>query len=89
MISLDFVASSKAIIFGGLMEIVKKTKTYTVIKKRSGRFGVLGANGKWINGNEKIKILLDEGLIKVPAPKAPEASNESGPEDTQETTAQA
>ncbi|PIP89564.1 MAG: hypothetical protein COW01_11345 [Bdellovibrionales bacterium CG12_big_fil_rev_8_21_14_0_65_38_15] len=70
------------------MEIVKKTKTYTVIKKRSGRYGVLGANGKWINGNEKIKILLDEGIIKVPAPKAPEKVEESS-EDSQEATAQA
>ena len=72
---------------GGSMEIVKKTKTYTVIKKRTGRYGVLGANGKWINGNEKIKILLDEGLIKVPAPKAPETTSDA--EDTQEATAQA
>lgn len=71
------------------MEIVKKTKSYTVIKKRSGRFGVLGANGKWINGNEKIKILLDEGFIKVPAPKAPEASEDAPTEDSQEATAQA
>ncbi len=72
------------------MEIVKKTKTYTVIKKRSGRYGVLGANGKWINGNEKIKILLDEGIIKVPAPKAPEAvEEESSTDESQETTAQA
>lgn len=71
------------------MEIVKKTKSYTVIKKRSGRFGILGANGKWINGNDKIKILLDEGLIKVPAPKAPEASeDDSAADDSQEATAQ-
>lgn len=71
------------------MEIVKKTKSYTVIKKRSGRFGVLGANGKWINGNDKIKILLEEGLIKVPAPKAPEANDDAGSEETQEAAAQA
>ena len=70
------------------MEIVKKTKTYTVIKKRSGRYGVLGANGKWINGNEKIKILLDEGIIKVPAPKAPTPAEETS-DDSQEATAQA
>ena len=68
------------------MEIVKKTKAYTVIKKRSGRFGVLGANGKWINGNEKIKILLDEGLIKVPAPKV---QVEETADEGQEAAAQA
>ncbi len=71
------------------MEIVKKTKTYTVIKKRSGRYGVLGANGKWINGNEKIKILLDEGIIKVPAPKAPETVEDTSTDESQEATAQA
>jgi hypothetical protein len=44
---------------------VKKTDQYTIYKKRNGRFGVLGKNKKWINGNEKAKILLNEGLIKA------------------------
>ncbi len=54
------------------MEVVKQTDEYTVIKKRSGRFGVKNSSGKWINGEDKVKILIAEGLIKaaMPAEKA-------------------
>lgn len=55
------------------MEVVKKTSEYTVFKKRSGRFGVQNKEKKWVNGDEKVKILLDESLIKAPTPKKPEA----------------
>lgn len=54
------------------METVKKTDKYTIFKKRNGRYSVQGTNKKWINGDEKAKILADEGLIKLsvaaPAP---------------------
>ncbi|HAZ12865.1 MAG: hypothetical protein A2X86_21885 [Bdellovibrionales bacterium GWA2_49_15] len=49
--------------------VVKKTDAYTILKKRSGRFAVKAANGKWINAEEKVKILLGAGLIKAPAKK--------------------
>ena len=70
------------------MEVVKSTKEYTIFKKRNGRYGVKKPNGSWINGEEKVKILLDQGLIKVAEPKAPEAdeSNEKG-EASEETQA--
>jgi hypothetical protein len=56
------------------MEIVKQTEEYQIIKKRSGRYGVRGADRRWIGGDEKVKILIAEGLIKAPEPKAePEA----------------
>lgn len=64
------------------MEVVKKTDSYTIIKKRSGRYGVKHKNGRWINGDEKTKVLLTEGLIKAPAPK--EGAAEVGPETTTE-----
>jgi len=51
------------------METVKSTKEYKVLKKRSGRFAVKNDKGKWINGEEKVKILTTEGLIKVSIPK--------------------
>lgn len=55
--------------------MIKKTKkgdkSYSVEKKRSGRYAVVGADGKYINGDEKTKILLKEGVIKPPAKKAP------------------
>ena len=69
------------------METVKTTENYTIFKKRSGRYGVKGTNRKWINGEEKAKILSDEGLIKlsVAAPKE-EAPAEEAEAATEETT---
>lgn len=44
----------------------KKTKeAFKLVKKRSGRWSVKGANGKFINGEEKVKILASKGLVKV------------------------
>ena len=51
------------------MEIVKATADFKIMKKRSGRYGVKSTKGKWINGEEKVKILLAEKLIKVSEPK--------------------
>lgn len=51
----------------------KKAKTdkkpYKLIKKRSGRYAVM-KRGKYINGADKVKILVEEGLIKLPKAKA-------------------
>jgi hypothetical protein len=62
-----------------IMEVVKTTKEHTILKKRSGKFGVKASNRKWINGDAKIKILLAEGLIKAPAPKAVPVAEEAAP----------
>ena len=51
------------------MELVKSSSDFTIYKKRNGRYGVKNSAGKWVNGDEKVKILLGEGLIKVAAPK--------------------
>ena len=61
------------------MEIVKKTDQYEIVKKRSGRYGVRGADRKWVNGDEKVKILLAEKLIKAAPPKEPET--QAAPEE--------
>ena len=68
------------------METVKKTENYTIFKKRNGRYSIKGAKGKWINGDDKTKILVAEGLIKV-AVKSPAASAKS--EETTEESAEA
>lgn len=77
------------------MEVVKKTDAYVIVKKRSGRFGVKTQEGKWINGDEKVKILVEAGLVKaaVPAPKeepAEEATEEAAaaPEGGEEAPAE-
>lgn len=66
------------------MEIVKETKEYKIIKKRSGRFAVqnLQKTGKrWINSDEKVKILLEAGLIKITLPKEKPAEEEAPAEE--------
>ena len=64
------------------MEIVKTTEEYQIIKKRSGRYGVRKPNRKWITGDDKVKILVEEGLIKAAAPK-PEPEPEAAEEATE------
>ena len=68
------------------MEVVKETKEFTVYKKRNGRYGVKNAAGKWVNADEKVKVLSAEGLIKVsvkaPVEEAP--AEEAAAEETAE-----
>jgi hypothetical protein len=45
-------------------------KEYTVTKKRSGRYSVVGKDGKPINAEAKVEILLKEGVIKKQVKKA-------------------
>lgn len=59
------------------MEVVKTTKEYTVYKKRNNRYGVKGPNNKWINGEEKVKILLAQDLIKVSVAASAPAEEET------------
>ena len=48
----------------------KPKKDYVVTKKRSGRYAVVGKDGKQINGEAKVEILLKEGVIKKQVKKA-------------------
>jgi len=66
---------------------VKKVKTagdYSIYQKRSGRYAVRDQAKKWVNAEDKTKVLLDAGLIKVseakPAPR--EGTEESSAEET-------
>ncbi len=68
------------------MEVVKKVKDLSIVKKRSGRYGVMDAKGKWVNGEEKVKVLLGAKLIKMPeAKKAPEPEVEAPAEEAAAT----
>ncbi len=53
------------------MKAVKKTAEYTIFQKRNSRYAVKDASKKIVNGEEKVKILLAEGLIKITEPAAP------------------
>lgn len=46
----------------------KVKKDYRIEKKRSGRFAVK-VNGKFVNAEKKVEILVKEGLIKAQAKK--------------------
>ena len=77
------------------MEQLKKTDTHRIYKKRSGRHAVQDVKTKkWINGDDKTAILLTEGLIKQPEPKAPkpeaeaEATEAAADETAAETAAE-
>ena len=59
---------------GDLMEIVKVTEKYTIVKKRSGRYGVRSKSRNWIRGQEKVDILVQAGLLTASAAKAEKES---------------
>jgi len=44
-------------------------KPYRLVKRRDGRYAVV-QKGKKVHGADKVKILVAEGLIKLPKPKA-------------------
>ena len=67
------------------MKVVKKTDEYKVLQKRSGRFAIRTVMGEWVNGSEKIKILIEAGLIKGALPREPEEDPSS--EKSEETIA--
>lgn len=60
-----------------------KFQAFTICKKRSGRYEVLNAKGKNVNGADKTKVLLDAKLIAASLPKPAEAApQETPPENT-------
>jgi len=67
------------------MKVVKKTDEYKVLQKRSGRYAIRTVMGEWVNGSEKIKILIEAGLIKGALPREPEEDPSS--EKSEETIA--
>ncbi|TXS96749.1 hypothetical protein FV139_00530 [Parahaliea maris] len=75
------------------MKLVKKTADYSIFQRGDERYAVKDAAKKPVNGEEKVAILLAEGLITVaaPAPKpveeeapAEEAVEEAGGEEAAE-----
>ena len=73
------------------MKLVKKTAEYTIFKRSDDRYAVKGADKKPVNGDDKVKILLAEELIKVTLPAEPEAvaEEEAAGEDAESDTASA
>lgn len=61
------------------MKLIKKMADYKIFMRGDDRYAVQDANGKPVNGEEKVRILMGEDLIKVtlPSPKkeAPESDD--------------
>ena len=62
------------------MKVKLKTDEYTIFERRDGRFAIQDAEGKPVNGGDKIEILLQHELIEAVLP----AKEESSPEDVAE-----
>jgi len=65
------------------MKLAKKTAEYIVLKRADGRFAVKGIDGNFINGDDKVNILIAEGLRKAPEPKPAEPEAEATEESAE------
>ena len=63
------------------MKLVRKTAEYKIFLRGDNRYAVQNANGKPVNGEEKVNILIAEELIKVTAPTEATPSVEETVED--------
>jgi hypothetical protein len=61
------------------VKVIARTDEYTIYQKRNERYGVKDANRNWINGDQKVAILLEHKLIEAPVPKAPEPEEVEAP----------
>ena len=59
------------------MKLIKKTAEYKIFMRGDDRYAVQDANGKPVNGEEKVRILVEEDLIKVTLPSPKEEVAES------------
>ena len=55
-----------------VMKLVKKTDEYSIYQRKDNRYAVQDANKNAVNGDEKLRILVAEELVKVILPAAPE-----------------
>ena len=62
------------------MKLVKKTDEYSIYLRGDKRYAVEDARKNPVNGDDKVRILVAEGLLKVAAPaKVEEPSAEETP----------
>lgn len=75
------------------MTLVKKTHEYSIYKRGDDRYAVKNAHSAPVNGDDKVAILLQEGLIESPKVKAPEpepeVESEAGADDAAAEAAEA
>ncbi len=59
------------------MKLIKKMADYKIFMRGDDRYAVQDANGKPVNGEDKVRILVEEDLIKVTLPSPKEEAPES------------
>ena len=65
------------------MKLVKKTADYSIYQRGDDRYAVRDADKKPINGDEKVRILVAEELIKAALPAEPAPEAEESAEETE------
>ena len=68
------------------MTLIKRTAEYSIFQRGDNRYAVRDAGRQAVNGDEKVRILRAEGLIKRAVPAAP-AEPEPEPERPEEASA--
>lgn len=70
------------------VKVVQKNDEYTIYQRRDERYAVRNAARQWVNGDDKVAILVAAGLITVsaPAPKE-EPAEEPAAEEAIEASA--
>lgn len=66
--------------FSGFVPL--KLRDFTITQKASGRYAVVNAAGKPVNGDEKVKLLLEAKVLKPSLPKAAAPEAEASAEAT-------
>ena len=65
------------------MKLIKKMAEYKIFMRGDDRYAVQDSNGKPVNGEEKVRILMEEDLIRVTLPSPKEEAPEcDGAEDS-------
>ena len=54
------------------MKLVKKTDDYSIYQRGDKRYAVEDAHKLPVNGDDKVRILVEEGLVKAAIPAKPE-----------------
>ena len=63
------------------MKLVRKTADYKIFLRGDNRYAVQNEQGKPVNGEDKVNILIAEELIKVTAPQPSEPETPEVAED--------
>lgn len=58
------------------MKLIKKSADYKIFIRGDDRYAVQDSNGRSVNGEEKVRILVEEELIKIAVPSAPAVADE-------------